>query len=317
MCNFNEAGATDNSNLGIILSGNSDLSALVSNVSGATTITCGPSGANGKRSCSCALQSWTPANITGIGFVCIDPATGCSAGEMDCDGGNALGIDAIDDHQIGACTTHAACSTACNTYCAGIGKVQWRSGCENLCQGGTRDNQACICDAAGGGGCVACGQNGFCVGDPTRACTTSIQCAGIRDCPGGSCVGKNNEADQDCQCQCIDYAVGGAGGAGEFRCNLGADIKVVASTPCTNPALVDLPAICAPLTTQMTTGRTLNSNENVPSAQPLGPHTLTGARETCANFDAGTTTGISLVSNIGFFDSTIGDLRALLTVDCQ
>jgi hypothetical protein len=158
---------------------------------------------------------------------------------------------------------------------------------------------------------------GFCTVDTGQACVNHIDCTGFDDCPDGSCPGKNNETDTDCQCQCIDYAAGAASAAGDMACQLPTDIKVVASLPCTNPALVDLPPICAPVTTQDSTGETLNSNENVPNPQALGPHTLTGAEESCTNFDASVTTGMSMVSNLGFFDSTVGDLRSHLTIDCQ
>lgn len=292
-CNFNEA--TDDSDLDLRVQGNTSLGGLVSAISGSVTMSCGAEGANGKRACTCNLQSWTPASIIGIGLVCI-AASACPAGEMDCDGGNALGIDVLDDAQIGSCTSHAGCSTQCNTYCAGIGKTQWRSGCEKICQSGSRDGQACICDVFNGGGC-------------------SGGVSGVNDCPGGSCVGKNNETDQDCQCQCIDQHAGGASRPGELQCGLGVAIKVVASAPCTNPALVQLPPVCAPFTSQTVTGKAINSNEN--DTATIGPNTQTGLPETCANLNAGITTGFQLVTDLGFFDSTIGDLRSLLKVDCQ
>jgi len=125
-CNFDEA--VDDSDLDLRVSGNNSLGGLVSPISGAVTMQCGGIGANGKRSCSCNLQAWTPANIIGIGIVCISPSV-CPAGEIDCDGGNELGVDAFDDAQIGSCTSHATCSASCDTYCAGMGKSQWRSGC--------------------------------------------------------------------------------------------------------------------------------------------------------------------------------------------
>src|SRR6185503_6664104 len=84
-CNFNET--IDNSDLDLRVTGNSSLGGLVGNVSGAINVACSPTGGSGKRTCTCDLQSWTPANITGIGFVCIFPASGCAAGEVDCDGG--------------------------------------------------------------------------------------------------------------------------------------------------------------------------------------------------------------------------------------
>ena len=294
ICTFDEA--TDNSDLDLRVQGNSSLGGLVSDIGGTIAISCGGTGANGKRSCTCELQSWTPAMITGIGFICIDPAPGCPAGEVDCNGGNVLGIDSLDDAQIGTCTSHATCSASCDTYCGGLGKVQWRSGCENFCQGGTRDGQACICDTFNGAGCSG-----------------GVQ--GANDCPGGSCVGKNNEADTDCQCQCIDYTGGGASDPGDIQCNLGSDLKVVNTLPCSNPALVDLPPACFPFTSQSVTAQSIHSNEN--ASGTIGPNTSTGAPESCANFDLGTVSGYELVTDVGFFDSTIGDLRALLRADCQ
>lgn len=298
-CTFDES--TDNSNLGIFLGGNTDLSALFGDIAGAIDITCDPEteDANGKRACTCELQTWTPSEVTGLGFICVTPLAGCPVGEMDCDGGNSLGIDAADDSQIGTCASHADCASQCDTYCAGLSKVQWRSGCESLCQAGSRDGQTCICDKAGTGGC-----------------TGGI--AGTNDCPGGSCVGKNNELDQDCQCQCIDYATGGPSAAGDIRCNLGMGFRIVPSLPCPNPDVsiyINQPPVCIPLTSQVATGETIIANEN--QSPGIGPHTLFGAAETCSNFDTSITTGLQLVANIGSFDNTLGDVRAHLTLDCQ
>jgi hypothetical protein len=302
-CTFDET--VDNSNLSVFVGGNTNLSSLVQDIAGAIDIACaGTPDVNGKRDCTCTLQTWTPIQITGIGFICIEPGPTCPTGEVDCDGGNVLGIEAEDFSQLdnGAipppqCASHAACSSLCDTHCAGLGKIRYASGCENLCQGGSRDGLACICDTAGASGCVG-------------------GMAGVNDCPGGSCVGKNNEADTDCQCQCIDYAYGGASSAGDLLCNLSLDIKVVASLPCSNPALIDPTPICAPFSSQSVTGTTTVANEGT-GGGPIGPNTLIGTAESCTNLDASITTGFTLVGDLGFFDTDIGDIRAPITLDCQ
>jgi hypothetical protein len=204
----------------------------------------------------------------------------------------------IADHKDGTCTSNAACSTSCSTYCGGITKVKYNSGCESFCQGGTRANLPCICDV---------GSAGTCIGG----------IVGTNDCPGGSCEGKDNDVPPDqCHCWCVNEATPPASPAGALECRLGVGIRIETSLPCDNVGvLVRLPAQCAPFTSGTASVTVLNANESLGITQ--GPYVDSGASETCTNFNASTTTGYELVANLAFFDSTIGDLEARLRIDCQ
>jgi hypothetical protein len=290
-CTFN--GAVDNSQLQICFLG---VCPAPSDISGEVSLYCDPStqDGNGKRDCECSLVNLNPFVISGVGTVCVNPSGPCPDGELDCDGGNSLDVDIIAETNAGACTSNAQCASQCGTYCSGIGKAVFSSGCESFCQGGTRADLTCQCDTLG---------SSTCSGGSTL------------DCPSGSCEGKDNEADIDCHCQCVDEAFGGASAAGTISCRVGVAIRVEADPVCDNAqVLVRLPPLCAPFTSASATARILNTNEGVTT---LGPYTNTGTNESCTNFDADTTTGYSLVSNLAFFDSTIGDLIARLTTDCQ
>lgn len=291
-CNFD--GATDNSQLQICFLG---VCPAPNDISGQVNLTCDPltQDGNGKRDCQCELVNLDPFQISGVGTVCVTPSGPCPDGELDCDGGNSLDVDTIAETNAGACTSNAGCATQCSSYCSGIGKAVFSSGCESFCQGGSRNNLACQCDTLG---------SSTCAGGSTL------------DCPGGSCEGKDNEADQDCHCQCIDEGFGGASAAGTVQCRVGVAIRVEADPVCDNvQVLVRLPPLCAPFTSASATARILNTNEN--TGTTLGPYTNSGTNESCTNFDTDVTTGYTLVSNLAFFDSTIGDLIARLTTDCQ
>lgn len=293
-CAFN--GATDNSRLQICFLG---VCPAPIDISGALRLTCDPASqdANGKRDCTTALQSFNPFVLSGVGTICIDPGTTpCPIGEVDCDGGNALNQEIIADAQIGACTGNAGCITQCGTYCSGLGKSVYNGACEKFCQGGSRANQACICDLFSGATCSGGVQN-------------------VNDCPGGSCEGKDNEGDTDCHCTCIDDAVAPASPAGSMHFRLGIAIRVEADPVCdNNQVLVRLPEQCAPFTTGSSKVTQLQANE---LAGTQGPWTETGVSGSCAALDTGSTTAFEFVSTLAFLDSTIGDLQSLLHVDCQ
>ncbi|MDX2171225.1 MAG: hypothetical protein SF182_29420, partial [Deltaproteobacteria bacterium] len=96
---------------------------------------------DGTAAVNCNVVSLDPVVIPGIGDVCVNPYAGCASGQIDCDGGAPQDVDLIADHTIGACVSNAACSTACDAVCAGIGPTytQLLSGCEGKCQGGAND----------------------------------------------------------------------------------------------------------------------------------------------------------------------------------
>jgi hypothetical protein len=295
-CTFD--GAVDNSTLQICFLG---VCPPAFDISGGVDIICDPAtqDVNGKRDCTCPLQTLDPVVISGVGTVCTTPFAGpCGDGEMDCDGGNSLDVDIIGEHTAGVCTGNADCAGICGTYCSGIGKSVYTSGCEQYCQGGTRAGLSCICDTAG-----------------AATCTGGV--AGVNDCPNGSCEGKDNDlGTNQCHCTCVDEAFGGAAAAGSVNCRTGVTIVVEAGEDgiCDGNVLIRLPGQCAPFTSGTATGIILNDNEN---PGPLGPYSETGTAGTCAAFDASTTTGYEMVSVLAFYDSTIGDIVARLQLDCQ
>jgi hypothetical protein len=303
-CSFDGAGMNDNSSLQICFLG---VCPAPFDISGAIDITCDPDAqdGNGKRPCDCTFRALDPFVLSGIGTVCVTPFEGpCPNGEVDCDGGNALNVDIVGEHcgsgacASTSCSSNANCASQCTSYCSGIGKEVYASGCEGFCQGGTRDGGSCICDTAG-----------------AATCTGGI--AGVNDCPGGSCEGKDNDLFmQQCHCTCIDDSFGVASPAGSLNCRAGVTILIEAIEDgiCDGNVIVRLPGQCAPFTSGTASGILLNDNEN---PGPLGPYSESGANDTCANFDNGVTTGYELVSVLAFYDSTIGDIIARLNVDCQ
>jgi hypothetical protein len=296
-CNFDGAATGDNSSLQICFLG---VCPDPNDISGAVNLTCDPGqDVNGKRDCACELVTLDPFILSGVGTICVTPATGaCPSGEVDCDGGNALDVDLIAEHQAGACTSNANCASTCGTYCAGIGKAVYSSGCELQCQGGTRADMPCLCDTAG-------------------AATCSGGMAGVNDCPGGSCEGKDNDlGTTQCHCTCVDESFGTAAPAGAMNCRVGVTIVVEAGEDgiCDGNVIVRLPPQCAPFTSQNATGIILNDNEG-PGG--LGPFSETGTAGSCTQLDSGDVSGYELVSVLGFYDSTIGDLISRLQIDCQ
>ncbi len=92
-------------------------------ISGGIDISCSVIDPNtGKALCRCTIQSLTPFELPGIGFICLEPGTSCPNGEIDCTGGNALGWETVADHNIGAgCANPLNCFGPCSSYCSGLG----------------------------------------------------------------------------------------------------------------------------------------------------------------------------------------------------
>jgi hypothetical protein len=249
----------------------------------------------------CDVVNFTPINIIGIGYVCIQPGSGCAQGTRYCGpgaagSGPALGIDVESDGNIGACTSNAACSTLCDAACPskfGAGFAQLNSSC-----------------------------TGYCTTGAQMVCTTDAQCGAADQ---GSCNGPDNPAANanKCQCSCIKTAAFGGSDPGDLQCNLGADLKVEMAPPCNGTdVLINVGKACIPVTTQEAKGKIVNANfatgATVPGAAP-GPdaNDRQGGAVACDTFDSGTTTGLAGVGAVNFFGSTIGDLTVGLKAVCQ
>jgi hypothetical protein len=269
---------------------------LTLNPTGTVQIACGGTSPAGKAACSCSVQSFSVLVIPAIGDVCINPAS-CPAGEIDCDGGNAENVDLVADHNIGACTDDHTCGTACNAYCGGLGAGYSRLsyGCEQFCQGGTNDNNACTLDS---------------------------------QCPGGTCTGADAPPHPGgiCNCTCQGEGLGGAAAAGSLSCQVGTqiDVELPSNGLCDQPnPSIQLAPVCGAVTTATAAGLILDANntggKTIPPIGGVGvaPDVKSGTATSCATMSTSTLTGLKLVGHLGFFDSTLGDIFSTNTFICQ
>jgi hypothetical protein len=257
---------------------------------GTFSIDCGAPGADGTAACACELIQFGAVVIPAIGDVCVNPAPGCDPGLVDCDGGAKIDVDLSADHNIGACTTDAQCATACDAHCAALGQgyIRQSYGCEGYCQGGANDGMACDRDS---------------------------------QCPGGQCPGGEPVTHFDkCNCTCAASGIGDPSLAGGLACNLGTQINVElpSNGHCGDTATIHLPPVCGNVTTETSTGVVLNANNGAGKTIPAtGAESVEGARISCDALKAKTLTGLKLVGQLGFFDSTLGDIRSRNTFVCQ
>ncbi|MBX3026535.1 hypothetical protein KF840_16645 [bacterium] len=257
---------------------------------GTFEIDCGAPGADGTAECFCTLQQFDPVIIPSIGDVCVNPASGCEAGSIDCDGGTALDVDLNANHNIGTCTSNADCAESCDAHCAslGAGFARQNYGCEGYCQGGSADEMECNRDS---------------------------------ECPGGQCPGGEPVAHFDtCNCVCSGTRIGDASAAGGLSCNLGTQINVELPTNgvCGDPATIQLAPVCGAVSSETSTGVIIRANNSPTATLPAtGPESVNGAPVSCESFKAGNITGLKLVGQLGFFDSTLGDIRSRNTFVCQ
>jgi hypothetical protein len=260
---------------------------------GTVEISCGSSDpGTGKAPCDCSVvePGFDALNIAGLFWACVKPAVSgqCPTGEMDCDGGNVLGMNISGNRNIGACTSNASCATACAAHCAPAEAFQAQ--CE-----------------------------GFCTDATQMACTTDVQCgnAGEGSCNGPDFVGFGNV----CDCTCLDAAVGSPSSAGTLQCQLAFNLTVEPipgnGAACDGSDVnIRIGDTCSPLTTQMATGILNNANNGGGKFPPSG-FADTGSSGTCASFGSGSTADIKLVGAAEFYASTIGDINSQLTILCE
>ena len=261
---------------------------------GTYSIDCGGPNADGVASCSCTLLEFGAVVIPAIGDVCINPAQGCEPGHIDCNGGAASDVNLNADHNIGTCNSNAACAASCDAHCASLGQGYARQsyGCEGYCQGGTNDEMECSRDSF---------------------------------CTGGQCVGGEPVTHFDtCNCVCAGSNIGDPAVAGGLTCNLGTQINVElpSNGHCGDTATIQLAPVCGNVTSETSVGAVLNANNTagatIPTAAQGGaPSVVEGGVVSCDNFKAHNITGLKLVGQLGFFDSTLGDIRSGQTFVCQ
>jgi hypothetical protein len=256
---------------------------------GEIEISCGAPDSNGVAPCDCLVTSFNTVIIPGIGDVCVNQFPGCPSGRIDCDGGGANDVNLAVDHNIGACTSNAECLAACDTMCAGLGETYQRliGGCEGYCQGGSNNDASCTRDT---------------------------------ECPGGQCVGAEPPAHiGTCNCSCGGDELGSDAPAGALSCNVGTqiDVELPSDGDCEDPNTIILPGVCGGVSTTISTGRIIDVNNSGMNVPMDGPKVLTGVGGSCAAFAGGSLTGVKLVGQLGFFDSTLGDILSQNTFVCE
>jgi len=237
------------------------------------------SGLSGDLACTCSVTSFGSILLPGVGDVCIAPFEPCEPRVLSCDGGRAVDINVVADHNIGACTGTADCASTCDSFCDGLGTGYNRqvSTCEDFCAGGEKDGDMCAVDA---------------------------------DCPDGSCGGPDGGTDGAiCECVCAQPGAGPDAGAGAFSCGLGVSITVEfdESGACgDSPPTITLDPVCG----ELTSGTSIGELRNVANTTGvvIGPTTLTGNPTSCTDLKAGNVSGLNVVGHLAFFGSAVGDI---------
>jgi hypothetical protein len=256
---------------------------------GEIEIDCGAPGSDGAAACTCGVKSFGTVVIPGIGDICVNPFPGCTPGRFDCDGGSGVDVDLKTNHNIGSCTSNAQCLTACEARCDSLGATYSRLlyGCEGFCQGGSNDEASCLRDS---------------------------------ECPGGQCVGAEPVSHiGTCNCSCGGSDLGAAAPAGSLTCNIGTqiDVELPSDNDCLDANTIVLAGVCGGVSTATSTGQILNVNNNNNVNTPPQPRVMTGAGISCANYAAGNIGGLKMVGQLGFFDSTLGDILSQNTFTCS
>ncbi len=81
-----------------------------------------------------------------------------------------------------------------------------------------------------------------------------------------------------------------------------------------NDIVIPLGSVCIPISTQRVENEIMNYNDDPNS---LGPITIEGFQGNCLDLEGSVTAGISLVGQVNFFDSIIGDINAQTFFSCQ
>jgi len=263
----------------------------------------------GQSVCSCELRSIDPIPLLGIGDVCVAPAGPCEPGVFACDGGVGLDLDTVSDHNIGACTSNASCSSQCDAFCATLGSAYAPLSftCEGFCQAGSNAEAACIEDV---------------------------------ECPESNCPGKEPQKNSDgsivigtgphagaCNCTCGGQGLGGAAPAGSLTCNLGLAISVerdkdlICGNQPAGPDIVLAP-LCGALTTTSGAGAIDHANNGTKKKNTIPPRGKVpfegqGAGISCDDYASGNLTGMTLTGDLVFYDSALGDILTRNTFSCK
>jgi hypothetical protein len=256
---------------------------------GSLGVSCGAPGADDTAVCTCALVSLEPVQVAGIGLVCVDPAAGCAAGRVDCDGGEPLDVSVVADATSGSCSDNPTCEAVCQGECAAVDRSVFFAGCTGFCSGGSNDGAGCAVEA---------------------------------DCPGAFCNGQDPVAAGDrgvCQCQCIDLDAGETSPPGQLQCQFGISLRVEGAAPCDGTDVqIAVGSTCVPGTTGVASTQVVNANQVEGLRLPMGgPATVTGHAIPCDQLREIGTTEMTLVGGASFFGSALGDLAITVESHCR
>ena len=303
LCSFTPAGGSNITLVSAIL----DLP-LAAN--GSMNVNCDPNFPDTDGKCECAGEfvSVDQLTIPSIGIACLVPVPAAVCvnagllGNVDCDGGSDQDTSVTVDHNANistssaACTSHAECGAVCQPYCVGQGAIPSQALCGGYCQ---LSGASCVEDA---------------------------DCTGV----GDTCVGPEFDATHtgECQCTCVELGDGNNDGPGDASLFAAFGLNVLTNAgqwgpdgiPCTlddEPAIT-LPPQCAPFTTTSATTVVLNSGNSAGVTNPPGgPVTVTGAPFTCGGGVPTNASGTGIRAAASFLDSTLGDLSATITLNCE
>lgn len=215
----------------IVLRGSLTLPALPAR--GELTVNCGdPDAETARAECTCDIVSLAPLQLVGVGFICLLPTPGCSAGQVDCNGGDSISVDLVSDHNIGTCCTgdcNADSAVSIDELISGVNIALGTQAVDtcpafapvgsegidiaklvtavNTSLNGCNGNQQCgaQCEAY----CAAMdkvptltqrGCEGFCDGGERKdlpcncdsASSAACDATAVGSCPGGACSGPDN-----------------------------------------------------------------------------------------------------------------------------
>lgn len=265
-------------------------------VTGGVVLDCGDVFAgNGAAECTCqvAPSGFGPIKVQGVSgtfLLCVKPAVsaGCPGGEIDCDGGNSLGLDIFGNRAIGGCASNADCATQCTVYCAPypVGAAE----CEGFCSAGSQ--MPCSSDAQ----CQAAGEGA---------------CYGTNLLPYGSI----------CDCTCVGDGAGGPSSAGDLMCRLEANLTIEPfpgnGMECDGADVtIDIGDTCIPLTTQ-SVDAILNNANNSGGTLPVGGFSDAGIELSCTDLNSGISSGSNLVGATMLYATPAGDINARFDLVCQ
>jgi hypothetical protein len=247
---------------------------------GSYSIDCGTPDENGVASCTCELIEFDALVIPGIGDVCVNPAQGCAPGRIDCNGGAALDVELKADHNITTCTDSADCLFV-RLYCVG---------------------------RASPARAMAARATAWAAATMRRSARHRVP---RRPCPAAS-----RSPTSRVQLRLRGSNLGDPSVAGGLNCNLGTQINVElpSNGHCGDPP----PSTGSGLRwgeQRDSTGIVLDaSNEPGPSRR--------GRRSSTVSRSAARTSGPQphrpeAVGQLGFFDSSLGDIRSGNTFFCQ